>query len=983
MRRIYPHLKNTLFVSCLGMLLPLVAMAQTGRVQGTISDGETGDLLPGTTVMIKGTAIGSATNTDGRFVITKAPAGEQTLVISSVGYEETEITVTIPPGGTVTESVGLGASSTKLDDVVITGLRKSQIDAINRKKQALNTKEVLTTNDIGRLPDINVAEAAQRVSGVSIETDNGEGRFISIRGIRPELNNVTLNNTNIASTSSGRETPLDLLPVEMISSIEVVKALTPDMEGNAVGGSININTISAFDKAAPQFFIASVDGLVQTQQADYGDNKMPFRAAVTTGKRFGANEKFGAVISANFFRRDFSVSILDPDRWQLLQGLGPDGNETPGYLGPNEIELQIEDNERDRYGLTADLEYRFTSNNSVYLRSLYTHTSERDLNSEFELTVAGLRDQELTNQTPTSGRFSKGSGELDLSSSDVDEDLYSFTLGTRHRFGGLLVDAYGTFSQARGNLFGIDGTFENPQETEGVLAATYNLQPFFFDITAENLGEARNPGLYNLRNLNFRRDNTVQEDMYEASIDLKYDFNLGSKVPAYIKVGGRFRSRQKEVDRAREEYNDDSEDGVKASNPYTLAQFAIDPFPPVQGGAAPNVHGDAEAFRAFFSNPANLADTSRIHFRQDDTNDEIYDEDINYQEDVTAGYVMGVVDFNFLTVIAGLRVEHTATSSLPWVNTGANSNLGFEQIDFSNSYTNVMPSVHLKANPVDNFIARLSWSNTIGRPNYDELSGTSELQFDTDETGRTAGVFSGANPDLLPFESMNLDLSLEYYFPSGGILSGGAFYKNIDNYIFEVERVQNNIQFQGISFEELRFERSVNLDVATVRGVEASYDQAFTFLPGFFSGFGLTANVAFIDSEVEYPSRETDDLPLLRQPNSVFNLIPYYQQYGFEIRAAITRRSAFLVGPQSLENGWVEDAVEAGFAISDFDLYEGARTAVDITAAYTFPARKFKILAQARNLTNAPEQEYRGVTSRYDRHQLFGASYFLGFSVSL
>lgn len=972
-----------LFVGGTVLLSASEAQAQTGRVQGTISDGETGDLLPGATVMIKGTAIGSATGTDGRFVITKTPAGEQTLVISSIGYEDQETTVTVVQGSTVTESIGLSASSTQLEDIVITGLRKSQIDAINRKKQALNTKEVLTTNDIGRLPDINVAEAAQRVSGVSIETDNGEGRFISIRGIQPALNNVTLNNTNLASTSGGRETPLDLLPVEMISSIEVVKAITPDMEGNAVGGSININTISAFDKSQPQFFIASVDGLVQTQQADYGDNKLPFRAAVTAGKRFGAKEKFGAVISANFFRRDFSVSVLDPDRWQLLQGTGPDGNPTPGYLGPNEIELQIEDNERDRYGITGDFEYRFTDNNSVYLRSLFTRTSERFINSEFELTVAGLQDQELTNQTPTSGRFSKGSGELDLSSGDTDENLYSFTLGTKNRFGALLVDVYGTFSQARQNLFSIDGTFENPNDTEGVLAATYNLEPFFFDITAENREEARRPGLYNLRNLNFRRDNFVQEDMYEASVDLRYDFNLGNKVPAYIKVGGRVRSRQKEVDRAREEYNDDSEDGVKASNPYTLAQFAIDPFPPVQGGAEPNVHGDAEAFRTFFSNPANLNDTSRIHFRQDDTNDEVYDEDINYREDITAGYLMGVIDFNYLTLIAGVRVERTATSSLPWVNTGVDTNLGFEQIDFDNSYTNVMPSFHIKANPFDNFIARLSWTNTIGRPNYDELSGTSELQFNTDETGRTEGVFSGANPELMPFESMNLDLSLEYYFKSGGILSGGAFYKNIDNYIFEVERVQNNLQFQGVSFEELRFERNVNLDVATVRGIEASYDQAFTFLPGILSGLGLTANVAFIDSEVEYPSRETDDLPLLRQPNSVFNLIPYYQQYGLEIRAAITRRSAFLAEPESLESGWVEDAVEAGFAISDFDRYEAARTVIDFTAAYTFPARKVKILAQARNLTNAPEQEYRGVTSRYDRHQLFGASYFLGITLNL
>ena len=983
-----------MLTTCLGTLLPLASWAQTTRVTGVVTDAQTGDLLPGATVMIQGTYLGTATNVDGRYLIPKASVGEQTLVVSSVGYRTQEVPVTVTAGEVVTQNVTLSTSATQLEGVMITGLRKSQIDAINRKKQALNTKEVLTTNDIGRLPDINVAEAAQRVSGVSIETDNGEGRFISIRGIQPALNNVTLNNTNISSTSGGRETPLDLLPVEMISSIEVTKAVTPDMEGSAIGGAININTISAFDKAESQFFIASLDGLIQNQQAEYGDDKFPFRAAVTAGKRFGENQKLGAVVSANFFRRDFSVSILDPDRWQLLQGAGPDGNPTPGYLGPNEIELQIEDNERDRYGLTADLEYRFTDNNSVYLRSLYTHNSERDLNSEFELTVAGLRDQELTNQTPTSGRFSKGSGELDLSSGDTDEDLYSFTLGTENRFGALSVDLYGTFSRADQNQFDIDGTFENPSETEDVLAATYDIEPFFFDITAENLAEARNPRLYNLRNLNFRRDNTVREDMYEASLDLRYDLNLGGNIPAYIKVGGRYRTREKVVDRQREEYNDDSQDPLtgdnltKAVNPYTLDQFAIEPFPPVQGGAEPNVHGDALAFRNFFANPANTQDTTRLFFRPFDTAEEIYDEDITYEESITAGYIMGVVDFDFATLTAGVRVERTSVGSSPYTLVNDDQTIPvqdrFEQLFFENSYTNVMPSVLLKAKPFNNFIARLSWTNTIGRPNYDELSGTSELEITPEvEGGGTIGAFEGANPDLVPYESMNLDLSLEYYFPSGGIASVGGFYKSIDNYIFEARNVQNRIEFQGTFFEELTFEQSLNLETAIVQGVEASYDQAFTFLPGFLNGLGITANVALIDSKIDYPNREGDDLPLLRQPNSVFNIIPYYQKYGLELRAAITYRSEFLVVPRSLDDGFVEEAVEAEFAVTDFDRYEASRTAIDLTAAYTFPSRNFKILAQARNLTNAPEQEYQGITSRYDRHQLFGASYFLGFTVNL
>ncbi|MEO0731822.1 MAG: carboxypeptidase-like regulatory domain-containing protein, partial [Bacteroidota bacterium] len=482
----------------LGLVLASAGLHAQAAVRGVVKDAQTGDLLIGITVGLRGTTRGAVTDTDGSFRIPRVPAGEATLLVSGIGYAEASRTLTIPESGEVTADFSLTSESTELAEVLVTGLRKTQIDAINVKRQALNNVEVLKVNDLGRLPDINVAEAAQRISGVSIETDNGEGRFISIRGIQPSLNNVTLNGGNLGSTANGRETPLDLLPVEMISSIEVVKANTPDMEGTGIGGAINIETITAFDRAEPEFFIASVDGLLQQQQADYLDDKFPYRLAVTGGKRFGENQNFGVVVSANYFRRDFSVSILDPDRWQYIEGTDPQGNPS-GFLAPNEIEIQIEDNERERYGLTADLEFRPWEGSRIYLRSLYTHNDELDYNSEFELTIAGLRDQAFTNQTRFTGDFSQGSGELDLSSNDVSRDLYSFTLGTETRFGNLTAEVYGSYSLAESVINNIDGTYENDRDEEFLLAGSYNTEPFFFDITAADLEQARDPSIYYLR----------------------------------------------------------------------------------------------------------------------------------------------------------------------------------------------------------------------------------------------------------------------------------------------------------------------------------------------------------------------------------------------------------------------------------------------------------------------------------------------------
>jgi len=969
-------------VLSIAMLLCVTAVAigQNATIRGTIKDSKTGEPLIGATITIKGTTIGSAAETDGSFLIAKAPVGKQVLVVSYLGFQTLEKELNLSASEPNTINLSLQSLSQSLNDVVITGLRKSQLNAINSKRTATNQRDVLSVDDLGRLPDINVAEATQRVAGVSIETDAGEGRFISIRGIQPSLVNVSLNGGNLASASSGRETPLNLLPIEMIGSIEVMKTITPDMEATAIGGSVNINTISAFDRAKPQFLVASVDGLYTDQQVDFGDQGFQSRFAVTAGKRFGKEKKFGVVAAANYFSRDFAQVILDPDRWQLLQGTDAQGNLTPGYLGPNEIEIQYEDNSRRRFGLNADLEYRPSPKSKYYFRSLYTQNKETNYNNEFELTVAGVG--KLINQTPTTGVFDKGSGELDLSSADIFNDLYSFNLGTEQRFGKWVMNLNGVYSKADGKEFNIDGTFENDRATEALLAARYDLTPFFFDILPLDRTTASNNDLYFLRTLNIRNDNTTLENMYEGSADFKYNFNFTKKAPAILKFGGRVRTRDKEVDRSQDRYDDDKQGGGKAPNRYKLTEFAITPPAVPVGNTQPYVSGDPVKFRDFFANPANLNNTERIFFRQDQTDAEIYDEDIKYKETVSAGYAMATINTKLVQVVGGLRVEHTDVISSPYVDSGK----GYQPIDFKNGYTNWLPNLNLNFKINDQFMARAAWTNTLGRANYDELAGTSELTINGNNAdGTITGVYNGANADLKPYVSTNYDLSLEYYFKSGGLLSAGAFLKNIDNQIFFNSYTENNVQFAGQQFDELRFNQYVNLNKAKVSGFEASFDQSFSFLKGFWSGFGLTANVAVIKSEAEYPNREDEKLRLLRQPNLTYNIIPYYQRNGVELRVAVTHRSDFLVSPRSTADGFVRDAIRINPDLkeADFDLYESARTSLDITAAYTFPSKKIKILAQARNLNNAPEQEFSGDPSRYDSYQTFGASYFLGFSLNL
>ena len=347
------------------------AQAQ-GTIVGRVTEAATGAPLPGANVVIEGTTIGASTNNDGRFRLRDVPTGPQTIVVSFVGFEPAEATLTIDAGATVEENFALESQTLQSGEVVVTGIRGSQSRAIGQKRQAVNVIDALSADDIGSLPEKNVAEAVQRLPGMVIRNDRGEGRFVSIRGSAAALNNVTLNGNTMASTADSRATALDLLPAEMVSSIEVTKAVTPDMDGNAIGGSININTLSAFDRSGA-FAFGSFRGMDNEQQVDgLRDPKIPFRGSVTAGTQFGANDQFGLVVSGSGGRRDFTGSGVKGDGWDEA-----DDRVLNGIALPDEQEQEVESHERTRFALNASLEWKPVDQTSIFIRPYYTYTDEK------------------------------------------------------------------------------------------------------------------------------------------------------------------------------------------------------------------------------------------------------------------------------------------------------------------------------------------------------------------------------------------------------------------------------------------------------------------------------------------------------------------------------------------------------------------------------------------------------------------------------
>ena len=913
---------------------------RAATIRGQVVSTE-GAPIAGAAVTLEQGGRGALSDAAGRFVITGVPAGEQRVIVRQFGYRAETITVTAGAAAAETLVIRLNINPTVLPGIEVVGERGGQLRSIHEQRMSPTLVNVISADEIGILPEQNVAEAVQRVSGLTIQTSRGEGRFVSIRGTAPRLNTVTLNGQNLASPSSSRATQLDMLPADMVNGVEVIKAVTPDMDGNSIGGTINISTLSAFDREHP-FLFGSIEGMHHVQQIDYLDDKRPFEASLTTGRRFGRNQTMGFVLGANISRRDFGVSVLDPDGWEETD---------EGYIFPEEIELQVEDNERMRYGFTSALDWRPSERTKFSLRGLFTRTKEITSNSEFEFGFSG----DLENATSSGGRYTEGSAELDLSEDNETSTLGAFSLVGSHRLSSVLTwNLASTFTTGRRHVNTPDATFETVDEAR--LSNTFDVSQYFFTITPDDPTFLRDPAMYPLRSMSFDY-NRNRENTGAVGTDLRWDTRLGT-LPAFLKLGVKATVRDKVID--------ENSDRFLGAGSTTLAQFAIDRTYTVQGGYSNFVHGNTSDYARFArSNQGNAQVMTR------DTYNTVYEtwkDDRDTRESVYAGYLMGNTQIGKLGITAGVRVEQTSSEAIRRTVVRQTQTQTVDVGDpttADESYTHWLPALIMRLDASSNLVLRAAWTNTIGRPDYDEFAMPQSLSFRLTR-GRTDlydGTYVMGNLGLKPYESTNFDATAEYYFNTGGMLGVAAFLKQIDNPIFEWSITERNITHDGLAFNQLTFTQDRNADEGTLRGVEFSWMQPLVFLPKPLDGLGINVNFALIDSDVTIPGREAEDLPFFEQSSRVINLVPYFQRGPIELRVAMSYRDEYLT-----------EVGEASFG----DRYIDGRTTWDLSGQYQLPGNRMELYAQVRNLTNEPEVGYQGVRSRYDLHVLTGRTISLG-----
>lgn len=906
------------------------ATVSAATVTGQISDANTNGYLGNVSVTIPELGRQTTSNRSGEYTLVNVPAGEHKLVASYIGYDDVSQTVIVPAAdGAVRSDFKLGGEVVQLGKFVVTGEREGQARALQQKRFADNLMEIVSADSAGKLPDGNAAEAVRRLPGVFAEIDQNEGRYIVVRGIDSALNNITINGVSVGSTESGsRGAAMDAVPADLISRIEVVKAVTPDMDHQAIGASVNIVTPSAFDRKEPFAYGTLAGGKFNGPSSD-----MPYSGSFTYGRQFG-DGKWGLVVGGSYsYRHYISERRSGGNPWfpAAASGAGAD------IYFPAEEAVFLYDVQRWRQGVNAVLEFKPDDRNYFAFRAIdnrFKDEEGRNQNS-FEF----WRTAFPATFTPTTATFTGGRASVEYRYYLQEHNITNYSFEGKHTLGSSGATTL-TYNVALGNA---EKQTPNRQDWEfrsGTnISSTLDIAPEYWTLTkSANFYDAAS---YPFRRVRFRSD-AEEEDNLSAKIDLKREQELFGRSTIF-QIGGKYFSRDKSWDRENVNWLAGS-----GANLFRLDQFDLSvPGPVLFDGVRPmSPQINLQKALAFYAaNP---------NYFVPNTSAQIVDStgtDFNIDEDVTAGYAMARVNFSWGSLLTGVRVERSeGTVTGTEFPTVGGVFLGPRKFSESNSYTNVLPGLHLRIEPAKNWIVRFSWTNTIGRPNYPDLAASRSFSYAEDVVG--SGIYLGSvsqgNPDLQPYESMNFDLSVERYLRNSGLVSVGFFHKDVDNPVFSNEYTLRDTTFEGLNFRTLAFSRPENAESGKVTGMELNYQQQLTMLPAPFDGLGFSVNYTLVDSEEKLFSRPTESLRFAKQADSIYNIALYYEKYRWQARVGYTFTGDFI-------KSFGEDI--------NSDQYQSERKIIDLKLSYRLNEH-FSVFADVINLGEEPLDEYAGYPNR-------------------
>ncbi|MGL4316414.1 MAG: TonB-dependent receptor [Pseudomonas sp.] len=806
------------------------------------------------------------------------------------------------------------AEESATEHVSVVGQAASLDQALKEQRRSDSVESVVHADGVAQLPDQNAAEAVQRLPGVSVERDQGEGRFVSVRGLGPDLNSVTINGTLVPSPESDRRAvALDVLPAELVQSLTVVKTLTPDMDANSLGGTIEVESLSAFDHKG-LFYTGSTE-------ASYDDNteqtSPKFSGAISDRFSLGDGvDNFGVAAAMSWQERDFgSDNVETGGDWDFEDGARLEKLEQRDY-----------DITRERSGLGLNFDYRPDDFSSYYLRTLYSRYKDTETRNAAGVEFA---DAQLA------GESGEAEGWRELKDREETQEIQSYVFGGEQLIG-------------QWTLNGQVGYSQSSEDTPGHIGgATFEGNDDFADAGFSDSKKPRlnigddfyNPSNFSLDEVEWAEENTEDTEK-NIKLDLARDYELAGNA-AQVKFGGKLSRRDKDNDTNIWTYEDLADYGLSDEqlnmDRFTKGQvdYSLDRFGP--GLSADRIEDLISGLdRSEFYNE----EESRVN-------------DFDMSEDINAAYLMHTLDIDDLRIIAGMRYEGTEFEAK---GTGLRDG-DYESIEASNDYHHWLPGLHARYQLDKDTQLRAAITNSVVRPTFGQLAPG--FVIDGDEA-------SFGNPTLNPLESRNFDLGIEHYLGRAGVVSAFVFYKDIENFVYNADLAGTG---DWVDFSEAN--TFANGDNADLWGLELAYSQKFDWLPAPWNGLLLGANATFSRSDASISGYDADsgrtlerDIDLPFQSDTVGNLMLGWENDKLSLRLSANYKSDYLYEV-------------AGIDDKQHDLHVDDQVFVDFSAGY-FLTKELQLKFEAQNLTDESYYVYAGNRSYNAQYEEYGPTYKLG-----
>lgn len=884
-----------------------------GSITGKVTDSS-GGVLQGAQISIEPTAVTAASDVQGQFLINDLDPGSYTVTVTYVGFAKFTQKVNVAAGQAASVEAKLGLESQNLEVLVTAERPAAEVEAVNRERTADNIVQVLPDEVIRSLPNANMADALGRLPSVTIERDEGEGKYVQVRGTEPRLTNTTIDGINVPSPEGGvRQIKFDAIPADIVESVEINKTLQANMDGDGIGGSVNLVTKTAGER--PTVNVSGMSGYTPI----LGGRGL-VETTATVGKRFGAHKKWGALIGGSYDWNGRGIDDIEP-----VPDLAPVG----GQRIFDSMDIREYKYYRSRWGLAGSADYKIADGSNIYMRGLYS-----DFHNYGDRWVYSINDNLYVNGGPPS--FNDQIRRPDYAIGSVLVGGYHVLSTTWYSW-----DISASRASQTGGVGDRTASFSSDLPASSCqfdLAATTSL--YLPQWTQSCFTEAyTNQTTLPLSRMQVNHGLTAQLNL-QATGALAKRYHLGSRV-ATIEIGGKFRNEHKFANNVTDNFFPSG-----TGTPLTLADFSnsFSNSNYYQGayklGPNPNFFSIYNAFKAdLAANPGNYTLTPDISSQFD------------LIEKVSAGYLMNTIDFSKIRLVAGVRFEGTNLDTAAPILDASNT---FQGISKSNgSYVKVLPSASLRFALGHDTYLRTVYARGLSRPNPQDIAQA--LSFDN--TANPVLVSLG-NPSLKPETADNVDVLIEHYINPFGMISAGYFYKNLADPIVSH---QFNVTSGGFASATCstsipcRVTQPLNAGSAWINGFEAAYLQHLTFLPNALRGIGISANYGYTASRASLgPDFGRSDHPrLLRNAPNTWNVSPTYDRGRVSIRLGLSYNGANIAAYQ------FADGVSGGINGPLGDNYFYSHLQIDLQGSLRL-ARGLNFIMYGLNLNNEVFGFYNG-----------------------